>query len=96
MTTLGVLHARLAGVVSFGRDLPDVLTEIVQISRSAMPGVDAASITLIRDDRPSRDCKARLNEAHAPTPHPLRRMTPQSTEHLFQHSPDNIKGKLKR
>ena len=50
-TTLGVLHERLAGVVTFGRDLPDVLTEIVQISRAVMPGVDAASITLIREDR---------------------------------------------
>ena len=50
--TLGALHQRLAGVVLVGRELPEVLTEIVQISRSVMPGADATSITLIRDDRP--------------------------------------------
>jgi GAF domain-containing protein len=49
--TLGALHHRLAGVVIVGRELPEVLTEIVQISREAMPGSDATSITLIRDDR---------------------------------------------
>ncbi|MFQ1001537.1 GAF and ANTAR domain-containing protein [Modestobacter sp. SSW1-42] len=48
---LGALHERLAGVVLVGRELPDVLTEIVRISRSVMPGADATSITLIRDDR---------------------------------------------
>lgn len=51
---------------------------------------------LIRDDSPGCDGKARLDEAHAPAAHTPRRMTPHSTEHLFQHSPDNIKGKLKR
>jgi GAF domain-containing protein len=50
-TALGALHERLAGVVLVGRELPEVLTEIVQISRGAMPGADATSITLIRDDR---------------------------------------------
>jgi GAF domain-containing protein len=50
-TALGALHERLAGVVLAGRELPEVLTEIVQISRGAMPGADATSITLIRDDR---------------------------------------------
>jgi GAF domain-containing protein len=49
--SLSALHAELAGVVVVGRELPDVLTEIVQISRRAMPGAEAASITLIRDDR---------------------------------------------
>jgi len=49
--SLGALHQRLAGVVLVGRELPDVLTEIVQISRAAMTGADATSITLIRDDR---------------------------------------------
>ncbi|MCZ2829633.1 GAF and ANTAR domain-containing protein [Modestobacter sp. VKM Ac-2986] len=49
--TLGALHERLAGVVLVGRELPEVLTEIVQISRATMPGADATSITLIRDDR---------------------------------------------
>ncbi|QXG77066.1 GAF and ANTAR domain-containing protein [Modestobacter sp. L9-4] len=48
---LGALHERLAGVVLVGRELPEVLTEIVQISRSVMPGADATSITLIRDER---------------------------------------------
>jgi hypothetical protein len=51
---------------------------------------------LIRDDRPGRDGKTRLDEAHAEAAHTPRRMTPQSPEHLFQHSPDNIKAKLKR
>ena len=49
--SLSALHAELAGVVVVGRELPDVLTEIVQISRRAMPGTEATSITLIRDDR---------------------------------------------
>jgi GAF domain-containing protein len=49
--SLSALHAELAGVVVVGRELPDVLTEIVQISRRAMPGAVATSITLIRDDR---------------------------------------------
>jgi len=50
-TALSALHERLAGVVIVGRELPEVLTEIVRISRSVMPGADATSITLIRDDR---------------------------------------------
>jgi GAF domain-containing protein len=50
-TALSALHGRLAGVVIVGRELPEVLTEIVQISRSVMPGADATSITLIRDER---------------------------------------------
>ncbi|MBB3678611.1 GAF and ANTAR domain-containing protein [Modestobacter versicolor] len=49
--SLSSLHAELAGVVLVGRELPDVLTEIVQISRRAIPGADATSITLIRDER---------------------------------------------
>jgi GAF domain-containing protein len=49
--SISALHAELAGVVVVGRELPDVLTEIVQISRRAMPGAVATSITLIRDDR---------------------------------------------
>ena len=48
---LGALHERLAGVVLAGRELSEVLTEIVRISRGVMPGADAASITLIRDER---------------------------------------------
>ena len=49
--TLGALHQQLAGVVLVGRELPEILTEIVQISRSVMISADAVSITLIRDDR---------------------------------------------
>jgi GAF domain-containing protein len=49
--SLGALHAELAGVVIVGRELPEVLTEIVQISRRAIPGAEASSITLIRNDR---------------------------------------------
>jgi GAF domain-containing protein len=49
--SLGALHAELAAVVLVGRELPDVLTEIVQISRRAIPGTEATSITLIRDER---------------------------------------------
>jgi GAF domain-containing protein len=49
--SLGALHQQLARVVLVGRELPDVLTEIVQISRRAIPGAEATSITLIRDER---------------------------------------------
>jgi GAF domain-containing protein len=49
--TLGALHQELAGVVLVDRDLSAVLTEIVQISRRAIPGAGATSITLIRNDR---------------------------------------------
>ncbi|MGY5882830.1 GAF and ANTAR domain-containing protein [Modestobacter lacusdianchii] len=49
--SLGALHQELAGVVLAGRELPEVLTEIVQISRRAIPGAEATSITLIRDER---------------------------------------------
>ena len=49
--TLGALHQRLARVVLVGRELPDVLTEIVSIARPAIPGSEATSITLIRDER---------------------------------------------
>jgi GAF domain-containing protein len=47
---LGRLHAELAGVVLVDRELPDVLTEVVGISRRALPGAEAVSITLIRED----------------------------------------------
>ena len=49
--SLGALHQQLARVVLVDRELPDVLTEIVQIARRALPGSEACSITLIRDDR---------------------------------------------
>jgi GAF domain-containing protein len=47
---LGRLHAELAAVVLVDRELPDVLTEVVGISRRALPGAEAVSITLIRED----------------------------------------------
>ena len=49
--TLAALHQRLAGVVLVGRELPEVLTEIVTIARGALAGAEASSITLIRDER---------------------------------------------
>jgi GAF domain-containing protein len=49
--TLGALHQELARVVLVQRELPEVLTEIVQIARRAIAGSGATSITLIRDDR---------------------------------------------
>jgi GAF domain-containing protein len=49
--SLGALHQELAGVVVAGRELTEVLTEIVQISRRAVAGAEASSITLIKDDR---------------------------------------------
>ena len=52
MSDLTRLHQRLLQVVLVGRDLSDVLSEIVGIARTTMPSVDAASITLIRDDKP--------------------------------------------
>jgi GAF domain-containing protein len=45
------LHRELARVVLVGRELPAVLTEVVGIARRAIPGSDATSITLIRDER---------------------------------------------
>jgi GAF domain-containing protein len=47
---LGRLHAELAGVVLVDREMPDVLTEVVGISRRALPGAEAVSITLIREE----------------------------------------------
>jgi GAF domain-containing protein len=46
------LNEALARVVLADRQLPDVLTEITGIARRAMPGTEAASITLIRGDAP--------------------------------------------
>jgi GAF domain-containing protein len=48
---LGDLHRRLAGVVLVDRELPDVLDEVVRIARQALPGAEACSITLIRDEK---------------------------------------------
>jgi GAF domain-containing protein len=49
--SLGALHQQRAGVVLVGRELDEVLTEIVSISHRALPGAEATSITLIREDR---------------------------------------------
>jgi GAF domain-containing protein len=35
-----------------GRDLTEVLDDIISVARAALPGVDAASITLIRGEQP--------------------------------------------
>jgi GAF domain-containing protein len=45
------LHRELARVVLVGRELPEVLTEVVGIARRAIPGSEATSITLIRNER---------------------------------------------
>jgi putative methionine-R-sulfoxide reductase with GAF domain len=47
---LSTLHQELAKVVIVGRDLADVLDEITKVARRAMPGPEAASITLIRGE----------------------------------------------
>jgi GAF domain-containing protein len=49
--TLSSLHRDLARVVLVGRELSEVLTEVVGIARQALPGAQASSITLIRDDK---------------------------------------------
>jgi GAF domain-containing protein len=41
----------LAGVVLRDRDLPSILAEITGIATRAVPGAQATSITLVRDDR---------------------------------------------
>jgi GAF domain-containing protein len=46
------LHEALARVVVADRKLSEVLTEITGIARRAMPSVEAASVTLIREDKP--------------------------------------------
>jgi GAF domain-containing protein len=52
MVEVKVLHEELARVVLVGRDLAEVLGDITTIARRAMPGADATSITLIRNDKP--------------------------------------------
>ena len=51
MADLIELHEDLAKVVLVDRDLDDVLSEITRIARRAVPGPDAASITLVRGDK---------------------------------------------
>jgi hypothetical protein len=53
MNDVNELHEVLAGVVVADRELGDVLTEITGIARRAMPSVAAASVTLIRGEKPS-------------------------------------------
>jgi GAF domain-containing protein len=52
MDNLPELHEALARIVHADRELSDVLTEILGIARRAMPSVEAASITLIRGEKP--------------------------------------------
>ena len=52
MNDINELHEALARVVVADRELSDVLTEITGIARRAMPSVDAASVTLIRGEKP--------------------------------------------
>lgn len=51
MPDLAELHQELVGVVLVNRDLTEVLSEITSIARRAVSGPEAASITLIRDDK---------------------------------------------
>ena len=52
MNNVNELHEALARVVVADRELSEVLTEITGIARRAMPSVEAASVTLIRQDKP--------------------------------------------
>jgi GAF domain-containing protein len=52
MNNVAELHEALARVVLADRELSEVLTEITRIARRAMPSVEAASITLIRGEKP--------------------------------------------
>jgi GAF domain-containing protein len=52
MNTVTDLHEALARMVLADREPSEVLTELTGIARRAMPNVKAASITLIREDKP--------------------------------------------
>ena len=52
MNNVNELHEALARVIVADRELSEVLTEITRIARRAMPGVEAASVTLIRGEKP--------------------------------------------
>jgi GAF domain-containing protein len=52
MNDMNELHQALAKVVVADRELSETLTEITRIARRAMPSVEAASVTLIREDKP--------------------------------------------
>ena len=49
MADLSALHESLSRVVLVDRDLADVLGEITEIGARAIPGSEAASVTLVRD-----------------------------------------------
>ena len=51
MNNVNEVHEALARVVVADRELSEVLTEILRIARLAMPSVEAASVTLIREDK---------------------------------------------
>ena len=51
MPELTKLHEDLARIVLADRDLNDVLAEVTTIARRALPQCEAASITLIRDEK---------------------------------------------
>jgi GAF domain-containing protein len=52
MNNVNQLHEALARVVFADREPSEVLSEITRIARRAMPSVEAASVTLIRGDKP--------------------------------------------
>ena len=52
MNNINELHEALARVVFADREPSEVLSEITGIARRAMPAVEAASVTLIRRDKP--------------------------------------------
>jgi GAF domain-containing protein len=52
MNNINELHEALARVVFADREPSEVLSEITGIARRAMPTVEAASVTLIRGDKP--------------------------------------------
>jgi GAF domain-containing protein len=52
MNNINALHEALAEIVVADREPSEVLTEITGIARRAMPSVEAASVTLIREDKP--------------------------------------------
>jgi GAF domain-containing protein len=52
MIDLTTLHEELAAVSLVGRHLTEVLTDITVIARRGMPGAEAVSITLIRNEEP--------------------------------------------
>ena len=52
MNNVNELHEALARVVFADRKFPEVLSDITAIAHQAMPGTEAASITLIRGEKP--------------------------------------------